>query len=54
MVEIGQNVVRFEVRKDATADDVFEIFAGDEGERDRSVFRGEIAITFLEGARDVG
>ena len=37
MVEICQNVVRFEVRKDVVADDVFENFAGDGGERDRSV-----------------
>ena len=37
MVEICQNVVRFEGRKDVAADDVFENFAGDGGERDRSV-----------------
>ena len=37
VVEICQNVIGFEVRKDVATDDVFEDFAGDGGERDRSV-----------------
>ena len=37
MVEVCQNVVSFKVRKGVAADDVCENFAGDGGERDRSV-----------------
>ena len=37
VIEVCQNVVRFEVRKDVAADDVFENCAGDGGERGRSV-----------------
>ena len=48
MVEVCQNVVRFEVRKDVAADDVFENFAGDGGERDRSVFEARWRSPFLK------